>query len=117
MRARTVVARNHLPQARVLAQSLADQDGGRLTVLILDDVEGSVDRRDEPFDVVDPGELDLAVRQFHLMATIHHLLELATAVKPWLLDLMLDRTGESVCYLDPDIPTQGEYAVVARKAP
>ncbi len=107
MRACTVVARNYLPQARVLAQSLAEQDGGRLTVLILDDVEGSVDRRNEPFDVVDPCELELTGRQFHLMATIYDLLELATAVKPWLLDLMLDRTGESVCYLDPDMEVFG----------
>jgi glycosyltransferase involved in cell wall biosynthesis len=107
VRACTVVARNYLPQARVLAQSLAEQDGGRLSVLILDNVEAGADRRNEPFDVIDPGELDLTRRQFHLMATIYDLLELATAVKPWLLDLMLDHTGESVCYLDPDMEVFG----------
>jgi glycosyltransferase involved in cell wall biosynthesis len=107
VRACTVVARNYLPQARVLAQSLAEHDGGRLTVLILDNVEDCIDRRNEPFDVVDPSDLDLTRRQFHLMATIYDLLELATAVKPWLLDLMLDRTGEAVCYLDPDMEVFG----------
>ena len=91
----------------MLAQSLAEQDGGRLTVLVLDDVDRCVDRRNEPFDMVEPGDLDLTRRQFHLLATIYDLLELATALKPWLLDLMLDRTGNPVCYLDPDMEVFG----------
>jgi glycosyltransferase involved in cell wall biosynthesis len=107
MRVCTVIARNYLPYARVLAHSIADHDGGQLSVLILDDFDGHVDRRDEPFEVVHPEELDLTRREFHLMATIYDVVELATALKPWLMDLMLDRAPEPVCYLDPDMELFG----------
>lgn len=116
MKVCTVIARNYLPYARVLARSLEEHDGGRLSVLILDDVDGEVDPRSEPFDVIRPEELGLTRRQFHVMATIYDVVELATSVKPWLFDLMLDRAGESICYLDPDIEVFGPLDDVRKLA-
>lgn len=99
----TVVARNYLAYARVLAESVTKQHPDtRLAVLVLDDVDCSVDSRAEPFDVVRPGDLGIEPLEFHRMAAIYDVLELATAVKPWLMSLLLER-HPTVCYLDPDI--------------
>jgi glycosyltransferase involved in cell wall biosynthesis len=103
MRFCTVVARNYLAYARVLARSVqAHGDGARLSVLVLDDVDGEVDAADEPFDVLRPHELDISPREFHNMAVIYDVLELATAVKPWVLHRVL-ADDDVACYLDPDI--------------
>lgn len=99
----TIVARNYLPHARVLAWSLARHGDQRPSVLVIDDVENQVDPSTEPFEVVHPDDLDLSTRQFHLMATIYDVMELSTAMKPWLMDYLLAQTSDPVAYLDPDV--------------
>ena len=103
----TVVARNYLAQARVLASSLRALDPNvGVSVLVVDDVDHTVDEANELFSVVRPAELDIAPREFHHMAASYSVLELATALKAWLLRLLLE-THEVVCYLDPDIEVFG----------
>jgi len=112
MRFCTVVARNYLAYARVLAASLHKiSDDARLSVLLLDDVDGAVDESGEPFEILRPADLDIEPREFHHMAMIYDILELSTAVKPWLLQHLLNNDGV-VCYLDPDIEVFGSLAPV-----
>jgi glycosyltransferase involved in cell wall biosynthesis len=100
----TIVARNYLPAARVLAASfLAQHTGGRVCVLVVDDFDEDVDPSAEQFEVVRPVDLDLAPEEFLRMAMLYDVTELCTAVKPWLLRLLLDRGAGVVLYLDPDI--------------
>ena len=49
------------------------------------------------------------------MATIYDVLELATAVKPWLLQHLLE-TDDVACYLDPDIEVFGSLDELERLA-
>ncbi len=113
----TIVARNYLAFARVLATSLRKHAGGevQVSVLVLDDEDGEVDCRAEPFDVVRPSDLDIAPREFHHMAAVYDILELATAVKPWLLQHLLS-SSDVVCYLDPDIEVFASLAAVGAAA-
>lgn len=101
----TIVARNYLAQARVLARSFADHHlGERLQVLVIDDVAGDCCHRDEPFDVLGPADLVLGLRDMHEMALYYDVMELATALKPSLLLTLLERFGgRPVVYLDPDV--------------
>ena len=85
-------------------------------MLVLDDVDETVDDRNEPFSVLRPGDLDIAPREFHHMATIYDVLELATAVKPWVLRHLLE-TDDVVCYLDPDIEVFGSLAPLEASGP
>ncbi len=105
MRACTIIARNYWAHARVLAQSLrAHNPDARLSVLVVDaDAKTKSAARREAFEVLLPGDIGLDRREFHRMATIYDLLELATAVKPWLLRHLIDREAAPVVYLDPDI--------------
>jgi glycosyltransferase involved in cell wall biosynthesis len=101
----TIIARNYAAHARVLARSFAHHHPGqRLQVLVVDDVDAGTDWSDEPFDVVSPFELPLEERTFHEMAMCYEVMELSTALKPWLMRLLLQRSGGGpVLYLDPDI--------------
>jgi glycosyltransferase involved in cell wall biosynthesis len=101
----TIIARNYLPAARVLARSFREHHpDGRISVLILDDLYGDVHPHEEPFEVLRPSQLPIDADEFHRMAMIYELMELATAVKPWLLrQLLTQDDGGVVAYLDPDI--------------
>ncbi|MBA3746694.1 MAG: FkbM family methyltransferase, partial [Solirubrobacterales bacterium] len=99
----TIIAANYAPFARVLAESFREHHpDGRVFVLVIDDIEGFLDPATEPFEIVRPGHLSIA--QFDRMAALYNVLELSTAVKPWLLRHLLDERGaETLAYLDPDI--------------
>lgn len=99
----TIVARNYLAAARVLARSFsAHNPGGTCWTLVIDDVAGEVDANGEPFTLVRPGELNIS--RWHEMVAGYSVLELSTAVKPWLLrHLLHDHGVERLTYLDPDI--------------
>jgi glycosyltransferase involved in cell wall biosynthesis/SAM-dependent methyltransferase len=99
----TIIAKNYIAHARVLAQSHKEHHPeGTCYVLIIDDTEGYIDASLEPFELVTPAQLD--IDDYEHMAAIYDVLELSTAVKPWLLRHLLDERGlQRVAYLDPDI--------------
>jgi len=98
----TVIAKNYLAHARVLAESFRrHHPAGRFSVLVVDEPEPFVDAAEEPFELLTVDSLDLP--EYERMAAIYDVVELSTAVKPWLLEFLLDRAGSgSITYLDPD---------------
>ena len=98
----TIIAKNYLAYARVLARSFTRQHpGGRFWTLIIDDFSGRVDPQREPFEVLTPAQI--GCEPFLHMAMRYSVLELSTAVKPWLLRHLMGATGAPITYLDPDI--------------
>src|SRR5215203_3574006 len=99
----TIIAKNYVAHARVLAQSYMEHHPeGTCHVLAIDDTEGYIDASLEPFELVTPA--NLGIDDYEHMAAIYDVLELSTAVKPWLLrHLLYERGLERVAYLDPDI--------------
>ena len=100
----TIIARNYLAYARVLAASLARHNrAARLCVIILDDP----DRRIPPepsFEIIRADELPFdPPSDLYTMAATYDVTELATAVKPWAFKHLFDRGASVVIYLDPDI--------------
>lgn len=113
----TIIARNYLPQARVLARSfLEHHPDGRVCVLLLDP-DGEGRRDDEPFEVITPTQLGLDPVELRVLKTIYQVLELATALKPFLLrHLLVDRGEPTVSYLDPDIEVYAPLDDIAELA-
>lgn len=112
----TVVARNYLAHARVLARSFASQHPDvPITVLLLDDDGWTVSDDAEPFDIVRPEHV-VAEASLRHMLVMYDVVELATALKPWLLQHLLARHGGAVCYLDPDIEVFSPLDEVAEGA-
>ena len=103
MDACTIIAKNYVAFARVLARSyLEHHPGARFHVLVIDDLDDRIDPAAEPFEVVRVG--DLEIETFAEMAGLYDVLELSTAVKPWLLRRLLrDAPDGGVLYLDPDM--------------
>lgn len=104
----TIVARNYLAYASVLAASLARHNPqARLTVVILDDPQRATPH--EPsFDVVHADELPFdPSSDFATMAATYDVTELATAIKPWAFEHLFARGAEVAIYLDPDIEVFG----------
>ena len=100
----TIVSKNYLPFARVLARSFHDHHpDGRFFVLLVDRVDGYFDPAAEPFELIEVERLDNIpdLRAFLFKYTI---LELNTAVKPYLLEHLFAEHGVTkLLYLDPDI--------------
>ena len=57
----------------------------------MDDTEGYIDPSSEPFELVRTA--DLGIEDFEAMAARYDVLELSTAVKPWLLRHLLHDRG------------------------
>src|SRR4029077_2174128 len=94
--------------ARVLATSLARHNAGaRLHVIILDDPDHSIPP--EPsFEIIRADELPFdPPSDFHTMAAIYDVTELATAVKPRVFEYLFERGASLAIYLDPDIEVFG----------
>src|SRR4051794_35352892 len=105
----TIVSRNYLAHARVLAESFRKHnDGVDVYVLVIDDVDGVV--HDEAFTVLRPSDLALSAQDFAQMSVMYDVKELSTALKPWLLEHLLATAGGPVVYLDPDV---GVFASLA----
>jgi glycosyltransferase involved in cell wall biosynthesis/SAM-dependent methyltransferase len=99
----TIIAKNYVAHARVLAESFREHHPEQTCyVLVIDDTEGYIDAASEPFELVTPAQLH--IDDYEHMAAIYDVLELSTAVKPWLLrHLLEERDLERIAYLDPDI--------------
>ena len=98
----TIIAKNYVAQARVLASSFAEHHpDGRCFALVIDDYESYIDPREEPFTILTPEQIGCA--EFDEMVLRYTVLELSTAVKPWLLAHLLSEGRPAITYLDPDI--------------
>ena len=99
----TIVAKNYLPHARNLMQSVkAFHPEFKRFVLLVDRVDGYFEPTAEDFQLDLSSELKIPQNNlFHYKYTI---LELATAVKPYYMSQLLTQNGlTKLLYLDPDI--------------
>lgn len=100
----TIIAKNYLAHARVLTRSfLEHHPDGEAFVLVIDEPDGHFDPAIEPFTLKRPG--DIGIAEYDQMRSAYDVLELSTAVKPWLLRHLLRKhdDGSGIAYLDPDI--------------
>lgn len=99
----TIISKNYLPYARVLAESLGRYHPNLpLFVLLTDRVDGYFDPRNEPFTLVTIDELDIP--DLHRFSFQYTILELNTAAKPYFLDYLLEKYAvKKLVYFDPDI--------------
>ncbi len=100
----TIIARNYLSHARVLASSFFDHHpDGTFTLLLIDDERCELDGSRESFRCVRLSDIGLDQAEIGRLAGIYDVTELATAVKPRFLQHLLSTGSTEVIYLDPDI--------------
>jgi SAM-dependent methyltransferase/glycosyltransferase involved in cell wall biosynthesis len=110
----TIVAKNYLPYARVLAKSFQQHNPAcPFFVLIVDRVEGRFDPANENFLVLEAHTLDIP--NSSVLFTKYSVIEASTAVKPYFLQYLFTRHDiEKVIYLDPDILVTDSLAPVGQ---
>jgi len=97
----TIAAKNYLHFVRALMDSVAVHAPGADRVLALCDKPGGVDFSKEPFRTLSIDDLKLPEQdQFIFQYT---LLELSTAIKPFVIEQLFREGYEKVIYFDPDI--------------
>jgi 2-polyprenyl-3-methyl-5-hydroxy-6-metoxy-1,4-benzoquinol methylase len=98
----TIISRNYLSHARILAASFQEHHpGSRLYLLVVDELPDDI-IAGEGIHVIHSDELQLPY--FTELCFKYDVTELSTALKPTLLKFLLDRQHEDeVMYLDPDI--------------
>ena len=104
----TVVARNYLPHARVLAASLRDHHPDTpLWVLVVDDDPGPpgapAERPDEPFQLLTMHALGVDDRELHRRAMIYEAQGLISSLRPLAVMHLLEQGAEAVLLLDADM--------------
>jgi hypothetical protein len=98
----TILARNYLPAALALADSLREQGSEAPLTVFLTDARGDTDLPELPgVTWMHPAMLDLPERKVLELAMSYDLVEFATALKPLVLRRLLQEQ-EQVFYLDPD---------------
>jgi len=103
----TILATNYLPKALALAASLKRHEDLPLTVLLIDcETDAELPTLPDHPDLtrvhlVSTDFLGLGRAEIHRLVASYHLVEYATAVKPVLLERLLE-THEQAAYLDPD---------------
>ena len=98
----TILARNYLPSALTLADSVRRQGSETpLVVFVTDATEDTVLPEIDGVRWMRPASLDLPGRTVLELAMGYDLVEFATAVKPLVLEALL-REHEQAVYLDPD---------------
>jgi len=100
----TSLGLNYLPKARALFRSLRKNHPEFILHLALaDEARGLINVESEPFDNVIPLS-SLEIPHWRGWAFCHDIVELATAIKPFVLRKLLNREDCSkVIYFDPDI--------------
>lgn len=99
----TIVAKNYVAQARVLAESVRQHAPmARFSTLVIDGAEAD---RSQPGlgQVLLPQDLGLDTRELHAMQLTYDVMEYATALKPAALMHLLRSGSRTATYLDPDI--------------
>ena len=100
----TSAAYNYLPKVRMLFESIKKfHPNWVLHLALADEYRLSVDLSNEPFDEFCTIE-ELGIPEWRGWSYCHNIVELATAIKPFMMKRLLDRPGvEKVFYFDPDM--------------
>lgn len=104
----TIVALNYYPVAQVIAKSFREHHPeAYFAVLVVHQVQAGADEGCERFGVIDSMTLASPHDEALRMAAIYDVMEMCTAVKPWMLQRLLDVGAHVVIYLNPDIQVYG----------
>ncbi|MHB1456388.1 MAG: glycosyltransferase family protein [Armatimonadota bacterium] len=99
----TIVAKNYLPRAKTLGDSVkAIHPELPFYIFLSDELDGMIDLAQERFPIIEAKLL--GIPQFRDMAFYYNLLEFSCAIKPFCFQYLAQHYGyEKVIYFDPDI--------------
>jgi hypothetical protein len=100
----TVITRNHLAHAHVLADSLARHHPRmRLFAVLADDRHGLASSTSENLELLDATEIGVDAAELRRMAAMYEPAGLVSSLRGWALEAMLDRRTGAALHLDADM--------------
>jgi GT2 family glycosyltransferase/glycosyltransferase involved in cell wall biosynthesis len=100
----TIISKNYLSYARVLAGSFLEHNKGQVFVLLTDKLEGYFDREKEKFTLIEIDRIKFRIPEFDSFCFKYNITELNTAVKPYYLEYLFEEYKlDKLVYFDPDI--------------
>ena len=110
----TIIAKNYISAARVLAKSFHEHNpDSPFFVLLIDRVDGYFDPQNEDFLLLEAD--GLPIPNAGDMFFKYSLLEVSTAVKPYFLEhLFREHELKKLVYLDPDILVTGSFSELSK---
>ena len=99
----TIVAKNYLSMAAVLATSFRKYNNLDFFIFVLDDDDKDIPDSPNLYSILRPIDLNLDHNELAKMRMIYSVMEFATAVKPFVLEALFNNDYKSVLYFDPDI--------------
>jgi glycosyltransferase involved in cell wall biosynthesis len=108
----TIASKNYLAYVRVLQKSIErTQPEVRRFLCLADTVDGYFEPALEPYELVEAR--DIGIPAFADMALRYDIMEFNTAIKPYMIQWLLDHTDlDVVIYLDPDIQAYARFAAI-----
>ena len=99
----TIVAKNYLPRAKTLGDSIkAIHPDLQFYIFLSDELDGTIDLAREKYPIIEAKSLGIA--SWRNMAFYYSILELCCAIKPFCFQYLAERHGcEKIIYFDPDI--------------
>lgn len=111
----TIVSKNYLPFARTLAESYLKYNKGEVFVLLVDRVDGYFEPDSEKFRLIEIEGLRDIVPEFDNFCFKYTILELNTAIKPYLLEYLFKKYDiKKLVYFDPDILITNNLSEISR---
>jgi hypothetical protein len=98
----TIASRNYMHSVRTLMEGVTRfSPDGTHRLLALCDKRGNFDFSQDTFEIIDLDQIPLPDKQNFIFQ--YSLLEINTAIKPFVFELLFKRGFEKVIYFDPDI--------------
>ena len=106
----TIVSKNYMHFAKTLMDSiLKNNPGAKCFVVLCDELDG-LDLSQESFEVISIKSLNIKKMDDFIFR--YNILELNTAIKPYVMEKLLIDGWNKVVYFDPDIKTYGELSEI-----
>ncbi len=99
----TIVAKNYLSMATVLAKSFRANHSEDFYIFILDDDDCALKDLENVYSIIRWFDLAIDSKEISRMRTIYNVMEFATAIKPFVAEYLIQQRYSSVLYFDPDI--------------
>ncbi len=100
----TIISKNYLAYARVLAESFSQHNDGEIFVLLTDKINGYFNPKHEKFTLVEIEAIKDKIRDFDRFCFQYNITELNTAVKPFFLEHLFEKYPlQKLIFFDPDI--------------
>ena len=100
----TIISKNYLAYARVLAESFLQYNGGEVFVLLVDKIDNYFDPKKERFTVIEIDAIKDRIPHFDKFCFQYNITELNTAVKPFFLEFLFEKFQlQKLIFFDPDI--------------